>query len=227
MRGVARRLDVFVDRGGRIDVVDDDIQPAVVVQVRERRAVGESRIVQSPIASAIGECEIAVVAEQVIRDAQAGQVPNGLQLPGTCPRAFLAAQPEHLGLIVVIGHRFGVAVRDEEVLEPVIVDIAEQGTPAPVGVRHAGEARDLAECHDAARSHAAVQLQRILRVAALKPVLAAIEIRAARHDAARSFSPREVLRHHVGLDNVGPAVVVEVRGVDAHPGEARVPQPLA
>ena len=47
-----------------------------------------------------------------------------------------------------------------------------------------------------------------------------------REESAHPFPATQGRGHHVHLEDVGPSVVVEIRGTDAHARKARVPEPL-
>src|SRR5687768_18548395 len=67
MRGVDGP-DVLVDKCGRIDVADDEVETAVVVEVRVRGAVRESGTLNPPLSGHVSESQVAGVAEDIIRD---------------------------------------------------------------------------------------------------------------------------------------------------------------
>ena len=67
MMCVVAWCDVLVDEGGAVDVVHDEIQPAVVVEIGVCRAVGVSRLPESPLFARVGEGKVAIVAEDVGR----------------------------------------------------------------------------------------------------------------------------------------------------------------
>src|SRR5439155_21797401 len=48
-----------------------------------------------------------------------------------------------------------------------------------------------------------------------------------RHMAAHPFASAQSFRHHVRLQNVWPAVIVEIGDIDAHAGKTRMLEPLA
>ena len=56
-----------------------------------------------------------------------------------------SARREHGGHVIEIVDRLRIAVADEDVLVAIVVEVGEQRAPAPIGVRDAGEAADLAE----------------------------------------------------------------------------------
>ena len=206
-------LDIFVDGRGRVDVVDHEIEPAVVVEVGVRRAVRKSRLVHSPLFGLAGERQIAVVSEHIV-----GQ-PVAVQLLQES-EGFLAisgsARTEHRRLVIEIVGRFGIAVGDEDVLVPIVVEITKQGTPAPIGARHARETSDVAKDDVAVWRDAVAQLQRVDVVRVAKPPATEIEAAAIGEIPAHAFLSFQGGRQHVHLQNVRPAVVIEVGDIDAH-----------
>ena len=129
--------------------VDDDVQVAVAVQVRERHRVRHVRSqVEAPGAAHVLEGEVAAVAERHVRQRQRRELeqhamPVDLVEP--------VAQPV---LGVAIHDVPQVAGADEDVFPPVEVHVEEQRGPGPPRGAHPGEARDLLE-----RAVAPVQLQ--------------------------------------------------------------------
>src|SRR6266508_3404455 len=78
-----------------------------------------------------------------------------------CRLVAVSARGEDGGLIVEIVWSLGVPVRDEDVFAPVVVEVGQQGAPAPIRRGGAREIRDLAEYDVAARRHAVAELQRV------------------------------------------------------------------
>ena len=167
-RGVELPHAVAVDRRRRVEVVDDEIECAVIVEVHVRRAVRETGGADPPGSSHIDERQIAVVAKQVVgvRDMRHFRDQAG---SGRLCASRDAVQRRDVVEVVraVIDAR-----RDEQVLEAVIVEIGEQRRPTPVGGRDSGEQPDVAEAELAFRN-ATIQLQRVARVLV---VIASLEL---------------------------------------------------
>ena len=220
--GVVLRLDVLVDGRGPVDIVDHQREPAVVVEIGVRRAIREARLVHSPFGRLVGKRQIGIVAEDIIGQPVAVELLQESQ--GTLVVSGSACT-EHRGLVVEIVGGFGVPVADEDVLIAIVVEIAEQGAPAPIGARHAREPSHVAEDHVPVRRDAVAQLQRVDVVRVAKPPATEIEATAIGEIPAHAFLPLERGREHVHLEDVGPAVVIEVGDIDAHARKARVLEP--
>ena len=138
----------MIDERRRVDVVHDEVEPAVVVEIGVRGAVREARLIHPPLRALVGKGEVAVVAEEVVGRVVRGEILAAVERPRGCI-ASPACCDRHGGHVVEIVHGLRIAVADEDVLVAVVVEVGEQRAPAPVRRRHAGEARDLAE-HDIA-----------------------------------------------------------------------------
>src|SRR5205085_8006335 len=75
MRRIAGR-HVLIDECRRVNVVDHEIELAVVIQIRVGRTIGKSRLVDSPAPAFVGEGHVAVVAEDIARFGVRWQVPQ-------------------------------------------------------------------------------------------------------------------------------------------------------
>ena len=223
MRRIAGR-HVLVDECRRVNVVDHEIELAVVIQIRVGRTIGKSRLVDSPAPAFVGEGHVAVVAEDIARFGVRWQVPQKSQC---APR--VTALPRAIGgvHVVQIVDRFRIAVADEDVLVTVVVEVSEERAPAPVGVRDPGQTRDLAEYRTAVAADSVAQLQRVLGVIVTKTATAVIGQISVGHEAAHPLPTRQVSRHHVDLQDVGPAIVVEIGGIDTHSRLTGVLQPCS
>ena len=212
-------IGILVDRGRRVDVVHDEIELAVVVQIDVCGAVRVTRLRHPPRRAHVAEGQIAVVAKQKVGDAitaERAQLRAGRRL------AVVAARRKNAGLIIEIVGRLGIAVRDEKVLATVVVEIGEQCAPTPFGGRGACQVRDFTEHQVAGRGHAVAELQRVGIVVVPKAAPALIVAPQIRQIPAHAFSLFRASRQHVHLHDVGPAVVVEIRDVDPHSGDAGV-----
>ncbi len=164
MVAVLNGRGVVIDESGRIDVVHHQIQSSVVIQIGVGGAVREAGLAHSPRLGTIGECEIPFVPEDVVGLLIAVQLLQEIQ-SGSIRRA--ATPPPHGengGLIIQIIRRLGIAITDENVLVPVVVEIGKEGTPTPVRGGHSRKAGDFAE-HDVAVTGGSIaQLQCVHRV---------------------------------------------------------------
>ena len=212
-------LDVFVNRRGRIDVVHDEIELPVVVQIDVGRAVRVARLCHAPRLAHVVKRQIAVVAKHEIGYAVTAERPQLL----SCRCLVVgSARREDRRLIIEVVRRLGVSVRDEEILAAVVVEIGEQRAPTPLRGRRAGQIRDFAEDHVAGGRHAVAELQRIGVVVVPKtsaPLFVAVGIRQVPTHAFALLGRRG---QHVHLHDIGPSVVIEIRDIDAHTGDARV-----
>src|SRR5256886_14409301 len=114
------------------------------------------------------------------------------------------------------------AVGDEEVLVAVVVQVREQGRPAPIGRVHARQIADLAEAHSAAHD-AAVELQRVAGVLRVVAGLLRHVFNRPRVGVGGGLEDVLPLGQHVEHHYVGSPVVVVIGGIDAHGGMAGVP----
>src|SRR5690349_1132488 len=118
--GVVGGLDILVNGRGGVDIVDHEIERAVVVEVGVGGAVGKARMIQSPLSGSVRERQVAVAAEDLAGDLVATQVLQNLK-----GASIVSGPPgaQHGGLVIEIIHGFGVAARDENVLVPVVVEV--------------------------------------------------------------------------------------------------------
>ena len=128
---VVSGADVLIDEGRRIDVAHHQIELAVVVEIRVRRSVRETRLIHPPGAGHVGEGQIAVVAEHVVRESVSGEI---LQQPARARFVASLRRPEQRVHVIQIVDRFRVAIADEDVLVAIVVEVGEESAPAPVGV---------------------------------------------------------------------------------------------
>src|SRR5258705_12631524 len=173
------RLHILVNGRRRVDVVDDEVETSVIVEIRIRRAVREAGLVEAPCVALVAKGQVAVIAKGVAMDL----VPT--QLPQSPQRAEAIAGAVRIGdsrRIVEIVDGFGITAADEDVLVAVVIEIGEQGRPAPIGVGYAREPADVAE-------GAVVQLERIQVVVDTKPSTAQLVRRAIRLESAHALLP--------------------------------------
>ncbi len=110
------------------------------------------------------------------------------------------------------------AVRDEQVLVAVVVQVGEERSPAPVGRVHAGQIADLAE-----PALAAIDLQGVPDELGMQPGRELELVDPHVLGIGRALEDLLSGREHVEDHHVRPAVVGEVGGIDAHRREAGVP----
>jgi len=51
---------------GRVDVVDDEVEPAIVVEIAVRGAVRKTRTLSTPVFGLVGEREVPGVAKEIV-----------------------------------------------------------------------------------------------------------------------------------------------------------------
>ena len=196
MMGVVSWLDIFVDGRGRVDVVDHQVEPAVVIEIGIRRAIGEARLLHSPCFRLVGERQIAVVMEHIVGQAVAVQL---LQEPQGSLVVSRSTCTQHRCLVIEIVGRLGIAVGDEDVFVAIVVEVAEQGAPAPVGGRDARELADSAEDDVTVLRDAVAQLQGVDVVRVAKPSATQIAATAIGEIPAHPLLSVQGGGHHVHL----------------------------
>src|SRR5438132_12027213 len=102
-------------------------------------------------------------------------------------------------LVIEIIGRFGIAVGDEDVLVPIVVDVGKQGTPAPVGVRDARQAGDFTEDDIPVLGDAVAQLQRVDVVIVAKSPATQLDATAVGEVPANTLALLPAGGHHVHL----------------------------
>ena len=217
---------VAVDRGGGVEVVHDQVERAAVVQVGVHGAVREPGLRQAPGLRHVRERQVAVVAIGVVRD---GDVGHQMRQAPQQPRADAGRQSSLDGgvahrceVVEVVGPAID-AVGNEEVFVPVVVQVREQGRPAPVGRVHAGQIADLAEAHRSSH-RAAVELQGVAGVLRVVAGLLLHVFDRPRVGVDGGLEDVLLLGQHVEHHQVRSPVVVVVGDIDAHRGMAGVPQ---
>src|SRR5258705_232862 len=123
---------------------------------RSGSAIRERRLVQPPLFGPVGERQVALVPEHTARHIVAVQLPQLLQ--GSLSVSDLTC-PEYGRLVVEVVDGLGIAIGDEDVLVAVVVEVAEQRAPAPLGVGDPRQAGDLTEDDIAVFRDAGIQLQ--------------------------------------------------------------------
>ena len=124
MRIVVRR-DVLIDERWRVDVVHDQIQPAVVVEIGVGGAVREALFRQPPVPRLVDERQVAGVPKDIVGLIVAGKLLEHLARPTRRSRAAVLSRGEScIDVIEVVG-RLRISVADEEVLVSVVVEVGE------------------------------------------------------------------------------------------------------
>ena len=204
---------VPVNKSPVVDVIDNKIQVAVTIQIGISSAVGIGRLVKTPCPGHIGKCQIPVIPEEIVDIGMEGHLFIKVfvrQAGCTALWKIPVAAGQELHIIQVVGPAIN-AVGDKEVFPSVVIHVAEQGRPAPVGRIDAGETAYLTE-----QSPSQVQLQGIpdkLKIVAvfsfqLEELIIILP--------ARLFPYLFLVRQHIQHDNIGQAVIVDVTDVIPH-----------
>ena len=131
LQGVARKGGVFKDGCGLVNLVDHQVKVAVSVEVSIGTTVAVRRAGGQPLPGHIGKAQVAVVAEDVVRDLLgrdlAGQGHVGIFHPLVDPALDVFIGDE-IHVVHVVGGPLD-AVADKDVLVPVVVEIGHQGPP--------------------------------------------------------------------------------------------------
>ena len=219
MIAVERARPIPIDLRGGVDLVHDEIQGAAVIQVDIDGAVREAVLTETPGIRHVGEGQVGVVMEGDIGDGDMRHLRDErpTHRAHVLGEGRLHRRRADIGEIVeVIGAPIDPG-GDEEVLVPVVVQIREQGRPTPVRRIHARQVADLAEA-----AASTIQLERVARVLR---VIARFQLQVVNVPAfgvLRGLEDFFVVGTHVGDDHIGPPVIVEIGGVDAHRRVARV-----
>src|SRR5205823_12801427 len=134
------------------------VELAVVIEIRIGRAIRKARSIHAPWLGHVRERQVTLVPEEVVREVVTGQLLQESQRPAIVSGP---ARPAHGTLVIELVERLGIAVGDEDVLVPIVIEIGEQSTPTPVRVRDARQAADLAEADVSVLGEAVAQLQRV------------------------------------------------------------------
>ncbi len=211
---------VAVDPGWCVDVVHHQIQRAVVVQVHVRGAGRESRLGQAPRLGHVGKGEVPVVAIRVAGNRhvrhlleQRGELLVGHPVGDRC----LDLTVGHEGQEVHVVRPTVDAGRHQQILVAVVVQVGEQRRPAPVGRVHTREVPNLAES-----PLTAVEVQDVFRHLRMKTRPAFQNIDGPVVGVDGRLEDLLPCRQHVEHHDVRSAVIVDVGGIDAHGGAARM-----
>src|SRR6266436_5978542 len=74
-------LDVLVNRGRRVDVIDHEIELAVVIEIRIGRAIRKAPSIHAPWLCHVRERQVTLVLKQVVREVVTGQLLQESQRP--------------------------------------------------------------------------------------------------------------------------------------------------
>ncbi len=204
---------VAINARGFVDVVDDQVQRAVVVQVHVRGAVGKPGIGQPPLLRAVGEGEIAVVLVGIVRDPNLRHLLQQVEV-------FLRDAPLQRRLNGLVGDVADVVevvgpavdpVADKEILVAAVVEVGKQGAPAPVRGVDAGQIPDIAKA-----PAPPVQLKGVaskLRMVPKAPLEAVRVVPFGHHRRLEDVLP---LGLHVQRRQVHKAIIVDVGCIHAH-----------
>ena len=209
---------VAVHEAFGVDVADHQIECSVAVEITVRRAARDVGRGQPPGRGLIAEAPGAVVAEGIVGNGGGAHGIDEAHVVHALRARFAfhggpVGQERH---IVLRGDVPGEAVGHVDILAAILIEVREEGAPAPIGL---GGARQIA--HVAEGAVAVVALQHIAHELVAIPIahLGHVDIPSFVH--GRGFDAILVLRHHVGGVDVRPAVVVHVSDVHAHGEVAR------
>ena len=212
---------IAVDRSGRVEIVHHQIERAVVVEIHVRGAVRESRSAESPGGGQVGERQIAVVMERVIRLRNVRHLRNESRDRRLDAGVYRVQRRD----VVEIVRPPVDACRDEQVFLAVVVEIREQRRPAPVRRRDPREEADVTEPESPVQ-HPAIQLEGVARILIVitrrsVPIEQLVVLRRL-----GTLQDALAVGKHIDDGDIGPAVVVEVGRIRAHREAARMPRRL-
>ena len=200
---------VAVDAGGLIKIVHGNIQVAVVVQVRERHPVRDSRMVKTPVGAFLDKPKAALVFEgKITKDERLEHKPHLKQFPWSVFALLLQllAPVRHVHVLHVERMSRG----DEKIVVAVQIHIHEDGRPGPLRCRQVGVEADLG-----VGAVAVVQVNGV--VAVLRPVVVHAKLQLGRLTVAQLRVTQFVLAaEHVNDDEIIQAVAVQIRKIYSH-----------
>ncbi len=212
-QGTARAGGTVLEQARRLVlVVDDDVEIAVAVEVDDHRTLPDALLVEAPFGADVGEAQLAEVAA---RDVLLGQaLEMAIELEGLLPLPGPPQLVEAPAGVGVVGEH-GDAVGHERIQSAVLVEVAQQQAPRPIGAGEVGEIGLFAE-----PSGAGVDVQRIAHVLLRVGVLQ--EPPMGVHVAHQQLAHVVGRARHVRDGEVEPAVAVDVAEVGPHREERRV-----
>ena len=211
----ARCAGVVAQKRGRVvEVVDDHIKVAVVIQVREQESVGYADEIKSPRLPHLRESEVVIVAEGDIGRGEArkqfAHLKRSLsrfQLPRRAHRLD-SIQHVHAARITLM------TVGDKYILPAVEIDIEERRAPRPLRGLQPGERR-----HFRVGAVAAIQIEDVARV--LRAVIHFANEGNGRLPVWQKIHAACVIAaHHIDDENVIKSVAINVRHIHAHGEDA-------
>jgi hypothetical protein len=208
---------VFVNAGEAIEVVDHDIEIAVVVEVAEGNPLGHFVGGEAPVVADILEGEVAPVAEGDVRRIES--VEHGAE-----PQLFEFREAllvfQHLGAVgdIDVHHVAFVAGGENDVFVAVEIDVDQDRAPGPTGCLRLAVPPNLG-----ISAVATIQTERVAGV--LRAVVDGADFEEDRRNVSNAQLPAGVLlHHHVRDKNIHEPVTVEVADIDSHGEQAGVAQ---
>ena len=217
-RDPRRRADVFMDLSGSLQPVHHQIEVAILIQIGQGHTMPNGRHGQSPGPRHVLEGQITAIAEHGHRRLQtrkAAQVFHGIARG--IPTIGSTHCPQEVGIEDVMV----IARAHDEVLEPVQIDIHEDGAPRPIRGADSGHLGDL----------------RVSAIAATHKEGVARHLRSKRGIMRRPIEGGEVIgtlaltggrigREHVHHHEVIDAIPVDVGEIHTHGRHGNLPDGL-
>ena len=204
---------IAIDRCRRVEIVDDQIECATIVQVHIHGATRKATLAHAPRGRHVREVQVAIIAIDMIGDRHLRHLFQQREILLRYPlrkRRLYRRVTDEVDVVEIVRPTIDPA-RDEKIFLSVVVEIGEERRPAPVRRVHTGEISNLTEA-----ALATIELQRVARVLRMVPGLQAEIEEIETLGVGRRLEHLFALRHHVGDNQVRTAVVVEVGRVDAH-----------
>ena len=193
---------VAVDGDGFVEVGDDEIEVAIVVEVAVGGGVGHAFVVEVPFCADFFEVEVAGVAEGKVFFVAFGGVFPAIPFGGADEVLLFG---KHVGVVEHAGGTVG----EEDVEEAVVIEVEEFGGPGPVGVGEVGEVGGFEEERGVGIEEEGVAHH-------LAGFGGGHEEAVFAHFAHGDFGAVVGGAGHVADEEVGEAVVVEVAKIGAH-----------
>ena len=204
---------VPVDRRRLVDIINHVIQISVVIQVGISRPVGERALVYAPVFDYVGERQVPIVPVNVVADLLRRNPVDLLLGEGHAPELIARLQFEEVVAVIDVAPR---SVGNQQVLPAVVIQVAKENRPAPVGGGNARQAGDLAKLWVTAVVVAPVELQTVLHILMVQSRIDHALKAAGIHAGHIRLGPPVVLRGHVHLSDIGETVVIVVGNISAH-----------
>ena len=213
---------VAIDKGGLVDIIDHQIQIAIVIQIGISGAVAVRRLCDAPVLGFIDKRLSGLVGKNIVGNVGSRHMLNNLQHILPLQPTFRLHDSVHIIDEIEVRIVAVIAVSDEKVFPAVVIIVGQQGGPAPIGVRHTRQLTDFAE-----RAVAIVELEHIAHVLVMKTAAHVEVMLGVVVGAQQEFLTAVVLRQHIKGHDVGPAVIIYVRDVITHRKLAVVAHALA